>query len=219
MAKTGTKKKQFKFRKIVKNNNSLPAQTLAWLPSCPMHKIENLPENSPGDFDCSLTDYNFITINYPATGVDEIESSPCVLDSVNASNSASGRNSDPSLCPSSTLKSIDYSITSKSNSSHANEDRNQVQTSKSKATVCGPVGSVDPQQANSNTKTVYLVTYSQADVVKVPNHERFAEIVSNAFQSPKDNTPLVQKWVRWAETHNHIRSFHFHLAFHLKKLR
>ena len=151
--------------------------------------------------------------------MDDIELLPCVLDSLNASNSASGRNSNPSLCPSSTPKSIDYGITSKSNSSHANEDRNQVQTSKFKATVCGPVGSVDPQQANSNTKTVYLVTYSQADVVKVPNHERFAEIVSNAFQSPKDNTPLVQKWVRWAETHNQTRGFHFHLAFHLKKLR
>ena len=33
MAATGAKKKQFKFRKIVKNNNSLPDQTPAWLPS------------------------------------------------------------------------------------------------------------------------------------------------------------------------------------------
>ena len=64
MAETGTKKKQFKFRKIVNNNNnSLPAQTPVWLPSRPTPKIENFPENSPGDFDCSLTDYNFFTIN------------------------------------------------------------------------------------------------------------------------------------------------------------
>ena len=60
MAETGTKKKQFKFRKIVKNNNSLPAQTPAWLPSLPRPKIENFPENSPEDFDCSLTDYLII---------------------------------------------------------------------------------------------------------------------------------------------------------------
>ena len=76
-------------------------------------------------------------------------------------------------------------------STHANEDRNQEQTSKSKATVCGPVGSADPHLANSNSKTVYLVTYSQANVVKEPDREHFAEIVSNAFQPPKDNTPLV----------------------------
>ena len=94
-----------------------------------------------------------------------------------------------------------------------------VQTPKFKATVCGPVGSVDPQQADSNPKIVYLVTYSQADVVKVLDHERFPEIVSNAFQSPKDNTPLVQKWVCGAETHNQTRGFHYHLAFHSKRLR
>ena len=123
--------------------------------------------------------------------MDDIELSPCVLDSVNTSNSASGSNSDTSLCPSSTPKLVDYGSTSKSDSSHAKEDRNQGQTSKSKATVCGPVGSAGPQPANSNPKTVYLVTYSQADVVKVPDCERFAEIVSNAFRFPKDNTPLV----------------------------
>ena len=185
----------------------------------PNAKIENFLDNSPRDFDYSLTDYNFITISSPTTGVDDIELSPCVLDSVNASNSASGRNSDASLCPSSTPKSIDCTSTSNSNSSHAKEDRNQGQTSKSKATVCGPVGSADPQPANSNPKTVCLVTYSQADVVKVPNHERFAEIVSNVFQSLKDNTPLVQKCVCGAEAHNQTRGFHYHPAIHLKNVR
>ena len=136
MAETGTKKKQFKFRKIVNNNNnSLPAQTPVWLPSRPTPKIENLPENSPGDFDCSLTDYNFFTINSPAIRVDDIELSPCVLDCVNVSHSASGRNSDAILCPSSTPKSIDYGSTSNSNISHTKEDRNQGQTSKSSTTV------------------------------------------------------------------------------------
>ena len=135
MAETGTKKKQFKFSKIVKKNNLLPAQTLACLPSYPMPQIENLPGNSPRDFGCSLTGYNFITISFPTIGVDDIEISPCVLDSVNASNSASQRNSDPSLCPSSTPKSIDYGNASKSDSSHTKEDRNQDQTSKSSATV------------------------------------------------------------------------------------
>ena len=108
-----------------------------------------------------------------------------MLDRVNTSNSTSGRNYDASLHPSSTPRSIDYSSTSNSDSSHTKDDRNQGQKSKSSATPRGPVGSADPQPANSNPKTVYLVPYFQADVVKVPDHERFAEIVSNAFQSPQ----------------------------------
>ena len=83
MGEAGTKKKQFKFCKIGKNINSLPAQTPAWLPTRPRSKIENLPENNPRDFDCSLTDHNFITINSPTAGVDDIVLPPCVLDSVN----------------------------------------------------------------------------------------------------------------------------------------
>ena len=193
MGEAGTKKKQFKFCKIGKNINSLPAQTPAWLPSRPRSKIENLPENNPRDFDCSLADHNFITINSPTAGVDDIVLPPCVLDSVNTSNSASKRNSDSSLCPSSTPKSIDYGSTSKTDSSHTMEDRNHGQTSKPSATVGGPVGSVDPQTAKSSCKTVYLVTCYQADVVKVADRERFSEIDSNVFLSPKDNTPLVQK--------------------------
>ena len=176
-----------------------------------------MSENSPGDSDCSLIDYKLITINSPTTGVDDIELSPCVLDSVNASNSAPARNSDGSLCLTSTPKSINYGSTSKSDS--AKGDRNQGQASKSKATICRPVGSADPQPANSNPKTVYFVTYSQTDVIKVPDRKRFAKIGSNAFQSLKDNTPLTQKWVCGVETHNETRGFHRHLAIHLKKLR
>ena len=149
--------------------------------------------------------------------MDDIELSPYVLDSVNASNSAPARNSDGSLCLTSTPKSINYGSTSKSDS--AKGDRNQGQASKSKATICRPVGSADPQPANSNPKTVYFVTYSQTDVIKVPDHKRFAKIGSNAFQSLKDNTPLTQKWVCGVETHNETRGFHRHLAIHLKKLR
>ena len=159
----------------------------------PMSKLDNYPQNSPGDFNCSLPCYSFITLNSPTTGVDDIVLSTCVRDTVNASNSVSWRNSDVSLCPSSTQKSIDNTSKSKSNNSHAKEDRNQNQTSKSKANVCGPVGSADPQAASSNPKTVDLVTYYKAHVVKVSDREGFAEIVSNAFQSPRDNTPEVHK--------------------------
>ena len=91
-----------------------------------------------------------------------------------------------SFCPSTTAKSIDYCSTSKSDSCYRKEDRNQGHTSKSSGTVRG---FTDPQPANSNSKTVYLVTCSQADVIKVSDREQFAEIVSDAFQSPKDNTP------------------------------
>ena len=35
----------------------------------------------------------------------------------------------------------------------------------------------------------------------------------------KDNTPLVQKWVCGAESHNQTRGFHCHSAIHLKRLK
>ena len=69
LAETGIKKKQFKFCcKIRKNKNLFLAQTPAWLPALSMPKIENLPKNSPGDFDCSLTDDNFFMINLQQQG-------------------------------------------------------------------------------------------------------------------------------------------------------
>ena len=116
-----------------------------------------------------------------------------MLDSVNPLNSAFGKNSDASLYPSSTPKSVDYGSVSMPDSSHTMEDRNQGQTSKSNATVRGPVGSADPQTANSSRKNVYPVACYQADVVKVADCKRFAEIDSNPFLSPKGNPLLVQK--------------------------
>ena len=68
-------------------------------------------------------------------------------------------------------------------------------------------------------KTVDLVTYSQADVVKVPYCEGFAEIVPKVFQPPKDNTSFVQKWVCGRKVYNQTRDFHYHLAIHLKNSR
>lgn len=111
--------------------------------------------------------------------MDDIELLFYVLDSVNASNSSSGRNFDAILCPSSIPKWIKYYSTTKLDSSHTKDHRNWGQPSKSSATVYGPVESVDPQQANSHPKTIYLVTYSKVDVVKAPDRKRFAEIVSN----------------------------------------
>ena len=96
-------------------------------------------------------------INFTTSEVDNIELLPCVLHSVSASISASGRNFDASLCPISTPKSIDYSGTSKSVSSHTKEDRNQSQTLKSSTTVRGSVGSTDPQPAIVNPKVFTLL--------------------------------------------------------------
>lgn len=174
------------------------------------------PKYSPGVFDSSLSDYSFITINSPARGVNDIELLACVLDSVNASNSTSGRNFDAILCPFSTPKPIKYYSTSKLDSSDTKKDRNQGQTSKSSATVRGPVGSVDPQPSNTHFKTVYLVAYSKDDIVQVNDCKRFAAIASNAFQSTKDNTQLEKRWVCGAETHNQTSGSHYHLAIHLK---
>ena len=174
------------------------------------------PKYSPGVFDSSLSDYSFITINSPARGVNDIELLACVLDSVNASNSTSGRNFDAILCPFSTPKPIKYYSTSKLDSSDTKKDRNQGQTSKSSATVRGPVGSVDPQPSNNHFKTVYLVAYSKDDIFQVNDCKCFAAIASNAFQSTKDNTQLEKRWVCEAETHNQTSGSHYHLAIHLK---
>ena len=35
----------------------------------------------------------------------------------------------------------------------------------------------------------------------------------------KDDTPLVQKWICGAESHNQTRGFHCHSAIHLKRLK
>ena len=70
-------------------------------------------------------------------------------------------------------------------------------------------------QANK-ARSVYLVTYSQADAIKVPSRAYFAEIVINEFNR---NDKIVDKWVCGAEIHNETRGFHCHLAIKLHSQR
>eukprot|EP00111_Clytia_hemisphaerica_P012115 TCONS_00035585-protein len=66
-----------------------------------------------------------------------------------------------------------------------------------------------------NPREAYLITYSQADVVKVPGREHFANMVVQEFDR---NDSVSEKWVVSAELHrNH--GIHYHLALKLKKPR
>ena len=71
------------------------------------------------------------------------------------------------------------------------------------------------QKKVSNGKFVYLVTYSQADLLKCPSRERFAEIVTYEFNAVKNND-VVQEWACAAGNHKH-HGLHYHLSLKLNK--
>lgn len=70
-------------------------------------------------------------------------------------------------------------------------------------------------RSSSHPRQVYLITYSQADVLKVQSRKKFAEIICNEFNR-EDN--IVENWVVSAELHRK-GGFHYHLALKLKKQR
>ena len=77
----------------------------------------------------------------------------------------------------------------------------------------------DAEERDARTKDarqLYLITYSQADAVKVPSHARFAEMVCAEFNR---DTNVVQSWVCGAEIHHKNQGFHYHLALKLLKSR
>ena len=61
-------------------------------------------------------------------------------------------------------------------------------------------------------RSVYLITYSQADLEKFPTRQLFAETVSELFQS---GTVKVIQWVCSMENHELTRGVHYHLAVKL----
>jgi len=67
--------------------------------------------------------------------------------------------------------------------------------------------------------SVYLITYSRADMEKVPNREKFAEIVIDAFE--KVNVAKVQQWVVCIENHEQSEvgqsTKHYHMALKLNQ--
>ena len=60
-------------------------------------------------------------------------------------------------------------------------------------------------------RRVYLKTYSQTDTTKVPSRERFAEIVSERFQSRNVSDLAVEQWAFRLE-HHRAGGVHFHMA-------
>ena len=75
-----------------------------------------------------------------------------------------------------------------------------------------------PRPANQNTKMNYLITYSSADVIKIPDREAFANFVCKHFRATvkKGGEDIIGKWAVSAESHTQTRGFHYHMALGLK---
>ena len=68
-------------------------------------------------------------------------------------------------------------------------------------------------------RSVYLITYSRADLVKVPSREYFARIVREGFDSVtgndnSNNRSFVEQWVCCQEPHRE-QGIHYHMAVKL----
>lgn len=77
-------------------------------------------------------------------------------------------------------------------------------------------------------RSIYLITYSQADLSKVPSRESFAGIVNEAFHNTDSNSlrarnneqSVVQQWVCCQEPHTQTEGVHYHMAVKLcRRLR
>ena len=66
----------------------------------------------------------------------------------------------------------------------------------------------------SEQRSVYLITYSNADLEKIDSREQFAELWVNAF-----GTEMVKQWACCCEKHQEEENVHFHLALKLKRVR
>lgn len=80
---------------------------------------------------------------------------------------------------------------------------------------CNTPKKIKKQGPMSKPRQVYLVTYSQADVLKVQSREQFAHFVTSEFN--RDDS-VVEHWVVSAELHRQ-HGFHYHLAIKLNKQR
>lgn len=81
-------------------------------------------------------------------------------------------------------------------------NKNIYKCSKSKMSAC------------SDQRSVYLITYSRADLDKVKTREEFAEIWVQAFG--KD---LIKQWACSCEKHKEDDAVHYHLALKLKRVK
>ena len=73
--------------------------------------------------------------------------------------------------------------------------------------------------SSRQTRSVYLITYSQADTEIVSSHYSFAVIVLDSFQNadPRSQNQVVQ-WVRSEESHKE-GGIHYHMAVKLDQNR
>ena len=69
---------------------------------------------------------------------------------------------------------------------------------------------------NSVVRSVYLITYSQADLEKFPNRSAFAKAVVTSFESGSSN--VVKHWCCSQESHANGGQ-HYHLALKLNRSR
>ena len=71
---------------------------------------------------------------------------------------------------------------------------------------------MNSKSKQSQPRTVYLVTYSKADVLKIQSRKQFAEIVAEQFNR---NGNIVLQWASSVELHRE-EGVHYHLAIKLK---
>ncbi|MEE8288754.1 MAG: hypothetical protein V3R25_04995 [Nitrosomonadaceae bacterium] len=90
--------------------------------------------------------------------------------------------------------------------------------SSSGSNASAPVEAAGEKREPKGARQIYLITYASVDVVKVPDREYFANIVSTLF-SRNDQENIVKQWVCGAEMHPTTRGFHYHLALKLDKAR
>lgn len=72
---------------------------------------------------------------------------------------------------------------------------------------------VDEQASASVSRRTFLLTYSQADMNKVPSKESFVKLVTNAFESVKSSQKMKQ-WACCMEEHQN-GGFHYHMCVNL----
>ena len=78
-----------------------------------------------------------------------------------------------------------------------------------------PKTSKPVKTTTKQARQVYLITYSQADVLKVPSRSMFADLVCKQFNR---NDDVVDRWASSIELHRKS-GVHYHLALKLKKDR
>ena len=74
--------------------------------------------------------------------------------------------------------------------------------------------STEPELKPRQLRSVYLVTYSQADLKKFASREIFAETVAQFFTST--NVRVVQ-WACSMEEHESTEGYHYHMCIKLNK--